>query len=555
MSNPIRILAPEVADAIAAGEVVERPASVVKELVENSIDAGARRIEVDIVGAGKGVIRVADDGGGIPPAELALAFRRHATSKVAAIGDLDAISSFGFRGEALASIAAVSDVECRSRGSFVRIRAGAEVDHGSSPVAAGTVVEVRDLFANTPARLAFLKTDSTETSAILASIRAYALLHPDIRFTATVDGRHTLRTPGDGERRRVVAAVHGPEVAESMADLAEEGVTGMVSEPRLSRGGREGIVLGVNGRPISSRSLQFALEDAYLGALERGRYPVAVVDLAVDPALVDVNVHPAKREVRFRDERDLFGRLQRAVRSALAGSRSFSMPLAPSGPAASAAAPAAVMGRPVVHEAVAALEPSASERSPAVIGPFRALGQALGGYLVAESPAGVVLIDQHAAHERVLYNRLLARLHGATAGSQALLLPIVVDVDPRLQAAAADGAAVLTGAGFEIEDFGPSSIRVLAAPLETPAARIEEALLDLLRTLAGVRGDDRVERAAASVACHSAVRFGDPMDLVEQRGLLEELERAPNAVTCPHGRPTQLVIAEPDLRRHFRRNY
>ena len=550
------MLAPEVADAIAAGEVVERPAAVVKELVENALDAGAGRVAVDVVAAGKSVIRVADDGAGIASDELELAFLRHATSKVGGLPDLEAIATFGFRGEALASIAAVSEVECRSNGAMVRLRAGTLVDRGAAPPVPGTVVEVRDLFANTPARLAFLKTDATETSAITAMVRAYALLHPAVRFSVTVDGRNALRTPGDGDRRSAATAVHGAEVAEAMVELTEEGIAGLVSEPRLSRGGREGIVLAVNGRPVSSRSLQFALEDAYLGALERGRYPVAVLDLAVDPRDVDVNVHPAKREVRFREERELFGRVQRSVRAAITGSRAFSMPvLAQREVEAAFVASTSAVHTVTAHDAAAPVAPPLAARDPRTLGPFRALGQVMGGYLVAESPAGVVLIDQHAAHERVLYNRVLARMRGASAGSQPLLIPIVVDVDPVLAAAVADGADVLAGSGFEVETFGPAGVRVLAAPLETPAARVEEALLDLLRTLAGTRGDGRLESAAASIACHSAVRFGDPMDLSEQRHLLEQLEGATNAVTCPHGRPTQLVLTEPELRRHFRRNY
>jgi len=542
----IRRLPPEVADAIAAGEVVERPASVVKELVENALDAGAGRVSVEVRGAGRGLVRVADDGAGIPAEELALAFLRHATSKVERLEDLGAIATLGFRGEALASIAAVAEVHCRSRGASIRLRAGEVLERGSAPPTAGTVIEVRDLFANTPARLKFLKSDATENAAATQVVRSYALLRPDVRFELVVDGRRALASAGDGDRRAAVASILGGQVADAMLPLTGEGLVGMVSEPRLSRGSREGVVLAVNSRPVSSHRLQHALEQAYLGRLERGRYPVAVLDLAVPPAEVDVNVHPAKREVRFRDEGALYGLVQRAVLAALGGARVFNLPLvvatAPAGP------------QMTLHEPSAVLAPAPPAPRPGVM-VLRPLGQVLDGYLVAEGVDGIVLVDQHAAHERILYNRFLARLRGAPAPSQALLLPQTVDLEPVLAAAAADHRDGLLAVGFEVEEFGPRTVRVLAAPVETPPERVEEALLDLLSALAGARPDDRLEQAAASIACHSAVRFGDPMQLTEQRRLLEELERAEDSITCPHGRPTRLELSAQELRRHFRRSY
>jgi DNA mismatch repair protein MutL len=545
----IRRLPPEVADAIAAGEVVERPASVVKELVENSLDAGAGRVSVEVRGAGRGLVRVADDGGGIPAEELALAFLRHATSKVQRLEDLGAIATLGFRGEALASVAAVAEVDCRSRGASIRLRAGEVLDSGSAPPTAGTVIEVRDLFANTPARLKFLKSDATENAAATQVVRSYALLRPDVRFELVVDGRRVLATAGDGDRRGAVASILGSQVAEAMLPLGGEGVAGMVSEPRLSRGSREAIVLAVNSRPVSSHRLQHALEQAYLGRLERGRYPVAVLDLAVPPAEVDVNVHPAKREVRFRDEGAMYGLVQRAVLVALGGARPFAIPLR------TVAAGAEPLRQMTLHEPAVALAAAPESIGPTQAPPLRPLGQAMDGYLVAEGPDGIVLVDQHAAHERVLYNRFLARLHGAPVPRQALLLPQSIDLEPALSAAAADHRDRLLAVGFEVEDFGPRTVRVLAAPVETAPERVEEALLDLLSALAGARPDDRLEQAAASIACHSAVRFGDPMELSEQRHLLEELERAEDSITCPHGRPTRLELSAQELRRHFRRNY
>ena len=554
MSESIRLLAPEVADAIAAGEVIERPASVVKELVENALDSDARRINIDVRGAGRTSIRVSDDGAGIPAGELAIAFVRHATSKVARLSDLNAIVSFGFRGEALASIAAVSDVECSSGGATIRIRAGEPVEQGSGPLLPGVTLEVRDLFANVPARLKFLKSDATEVAAIKDVVGALALLHPHVRFHLTIDARVAVSTTGDGDRRRAMAAIFGAPVAAEVLEMVGMPLaSGMVSQPRLSRGSRDGIVLAVNGRPISSRALVYALEECYQGRLERGRHPVAVIDIGIDPELVDVNVHPAKKEVRFRDEGTVFAALQRAVRAALDGSEPFRYrPVESMAPMTESR----VTPQLTIHEAAIALataEPAVVRDAETAV--LRPIGQAGPGYLVAEGPHGLVLVDQHAAHERVLYNRLLERLRSGRGMSQPLLIPQAVDVEPALMAAAADHRADLANLGLEFEEFGPRSLRITAVPVEMPAGRATAAVQETLAALAESRGDGALEKAAAALACHSAVRFGDVLDVAEQRRLLSDLESTEESVTCPHGRPTRLLVEWQELTRHFRRNY
>jgi len=384
----IRALPPEVADAIAAGEVVERPASVVKELLENSLDAGASRITIEIRGAGRNLIRIVDDGGGIPPAELGLAFTRHATSKVRALEDLDAISSLGFRGEALASIAAVSDVECASSGRRLRIRAGRVIEEGAAAPAPGTVIEVRDLFANTPARLKFMKTDATETSACVRIVQQYALIHPGHRFRVLVDGRTILNSPGDGDGKAASAAIHGPASARELVEAlhAEEGlvVSGLVSLPHLSRGNRDGIVLAVNGRPINSRALSYALEECYRGSLERGRFPLAILSIELDPAAVDVNVHPAKREVKFKEEGVVFAALQKAVRMALVGSRAPSLEVAPAVFASEGPRSSAVQMR--LHDGSPEIAQSSATATAQAAVLLRPIGQVMDGYLVAGRP-------------------------------------------------------------------------------------------------------------------------------------------------------------------------
>ena len=548
----IQMLPPEVADAIAAGEVIERPASVVKELVENALDAGARRISIDVRGAGKTSIRVNDDGAGIPADELALAFVRHTTSKLTKLADLSVIASFGFRGEALASIAAVADVECASAGRTLRIRAGEVGELGSGPLLPGMVIEVRDLFANVPARLKFLKSDATEVAAIKDVVSAFALLHPHVRFHLTVDNRAAVSTNGDGDRRRAIAAVFGAPVAGEMLEMIGMPlVTGMVSQPRLSRGSRDGMVLAVNGRPINARSLVYALEECYQGRLERGRHPLAVIDVGIDPELVDVNVHPAKKEVRFRDEGAVFAALQRAVRSALDGSDPFRYRPAESASDVAGAIPGPQL---TLHEAPAVVSTAETNGHDATA-LLRPIGQAGPGYLVAEGPFGLVLVDQHAAHERVVYNRLLERLRSGRGASQPLLIPQAVDVDPVLIAAAADHRDELANLGLEYEEFGPRSIRIIAVPVELPSGRATAAIQETLAALAENRGDGAIEKAAAALACHSAVKFGDMLDVAEQRRLLADLEAADESITCPHGRPTRLLVEWQELTRHFRRNY
>jgi len=335
---PIRVLEQNVAAKIAAGEVVERPASVVKELVENSLDAGASQVSVEARGGGVSLIRVTDNGSGIPPGEVETAFDRHATSKVSTVEDLDSIATLGFRGEALPSIAAVAVVEIatcvagESAGDFVSLRNGAVVEHRSEGHARGTTVTVRDLFRSVPARLKFLKSTTTENSHIARVVSEYALAFPEVRFALTIDGRSVLRTPGTGQLIESAIEVYGLQVARDLLDIkgsddtwqggnatAPPVVTGMVGSPGLSRANRDYLSFFVNRRSISSRSLAWAVEEAYQGMLMTGRHPVAIVNIAIPPGEVDVNIHPSKAEVKFRNERAVFTAVQRAVRPQHAG--------------------------------------------------------------------------------------------------------------------------------------------------------------------------------------------------------------------------------------------
>lgn len=606
----IRQLPPAVADAIAAGEVVERPASVVKELCENALDAGATRLEVLVDGGGTSRIRVVDDGGGIPADELRLAVARHATSKLASVGDLAAVRTLGFRGEALASIAAVAEVEISSRaaatgaGARLRVRGSEVLEEGATGMAPGTVVEVRDLFFSTPARLRFLRSPRTELAAAARVVSDLALTHPSVAVTCRVDGRVALRSPG-GSLRDALRAVLGAaatELVEVAGGTEPIAVAGAISEPRAHRGTRGQVVLVVNGRRVHNRALAVAIEEAYRGLLPGGRWPYGVVVIGVDPADVDVNVHPTKREVRFREEGAVFSAVQRACWEALRGARPYAAGL--DGAAAvegqvsvleaAGWAPGVVSlagprgptawnrgadrwrggsllrredlraGEPPPAEASAgALSPMAEETAGAglaALRPLRALGQASGAWMIAESPAGVVLVDPHAAHEKVLYAELLeswrrARRDGGPVASQLMLLPVLVDVDPAALARLEEEGERVERMGFDVAPFGPASVRCAAVPAACAGAEPERLVRDLLEALDPAAGPaaERDHRLAALLACHSAVRLGDVLPTAQQQTLLDRLVETDGGTTCPHGRPTVLVLADAALRRAFGR--
>ncbi|HEY6379478.1 MAG TPA: DNA mismatch repair endonuclease MutL [Candidatus Dormibacteraeota bacterium] len=591
----IRRLPAAVADAIAAGEVVERPASVVKELCENALDAGAGRLDVDIEGGGIAAIRVSDDGSGIAAGELRLAVDRHATSKIVAPADLAAVATLGFRGEALASIAAVADLEITScargagAGGRLRVRASEVVEERAAAPAQGTTVTVRDLFFATPARLRFLRSARSESAACVRVVSELALSHPAVAFSCRAEGRMALRSLG-GSLHDACRAVFGLSPAAELIAVGGDGdvaIGGLISQPRAHRGARGGVVLVVNGRRVHNRALLVAVEEAYRGLLPSARHPYGVVTVALDPAEVDVNVHPAKREVRFREEGRVFAALQRACWVALQGAAPYEATAAWVGaPPGRAPARAAWPARLRVGEpgptwalspgapSLATLAPGAAENGEAradhpadpgeglaALAPLRALGQVGSSWLVAESPRGVVLVDPHAAHEKVLYAELLdarrsvAGLPARPGRSQLLLLPVLVECDPGDAVRLDEHAELLERMGFALEPFGPATLRCGAVPAAVGGADPARLVGDLL---AGLRDDggqasDRDHRIAALVACHGAVRFGDTLAPAEQQRLLERLVGTPGGLTCPHGRPTVMLLEDAALRRAFAR--
>jgi len=583
----IRVLPDEVASRIAAGEVVERPVSVVRELLDNAIDAGATRITLEIEDGGIGLVRVVDDGRGIRPDEVEVAFERHATSKIARLDDLGHVRTLGFRGEALPSIAAAGDVELvtRARGEPVAvaltIAGGRVVRRQGRPAPEGTSMAVRDLFARVPARRKFLHSNAAESRAITVLATHYALAYPEIAFQVVAGGRRSFVTSGDGDLRHAFAAVYGAAMAEVMLELDyREGnfaVIGLAGPPSTHRGNRSAISIFVNGRWVQSRALSFAVVDAYQSQLPVGRSPVAAVHLALPDDEVDVNVHPAKAEVRFRDERAVARAIRHALLSALAGAPAAGWTIAappgevkqPSGvvtPGAAVLSPLAPLqssmplasgpgAPPPGPHFTGSSGPRASQRD--LLPLLRVVGQMDATYIVAEGPDGMYLLDQHAAHERVVYDRLLARGAAAPAvsGSQPLLEPVLLEMGPALSAVAEEHREALARLGLELDPFGEGAALVRAIPAGFGAAGIAAAVHRVLEELEGDRNlPPGLGRAVATVACHSSVRAGMALSLDEMRRLVEDLALTASPRTCPHGRPTVVHLGREAIERQFGRS-
>ncbi|MYC29128.1 MAG: DNA mismatch repair endonuclease MutL [Chloroflexi bacterium] len=585
----VRILPPELASQIAAGEVVERPVSVVKELLENSLDANASRISVEIKGGGVESIRIVDNGYGIPSNEVVLAFQRHATSKVESRNSLDAIATLGFRGEALPSIAAVSRMSMVTRFRDCESGFGADflwgglVKEGAQGCPPGTVVQVSDLFGNLPARRRFLKSATAETGRIHDLLARYALAYPEVAFQLRVGDRQSLSTPGNGISADAVLAVYGSEVSSNLLEITGEGpesaysVDGFIGNPGLNRANRTYMTFFVNRRWIQSRMLTFALEEAYHGLLPERRYPLAIVNISVPFEDVDVNSHPAKREVRFHQDGRVYSALQRAVRESLVASSPVRAMRAPGArsyqePPQSDTSPrfftSPFDSRSLVSGAAPAFGSESREGAPiqgsgpadAALTPRQALpslrvvGQVRLTYIVAESPDGMYLVDQHAAHERVLFDRIIRKGVNSGSQSQSLLAPVSVDLSPSQIATLTSNRDFLVEYGFKLEEFGGNSYLVRAVPSFLTRGNPAKSLVDILDMVAFEGAiDDQEQAVAASLACHAAIRAGQSMTETEMRALLEQLEVTDSPHTCPHGRPTVIHFSSYHMEREFGR--
>jgi DNA mismatch repair protein MutL len=577
----IRRLPEGTVNRIAAGEVIERPASVVKELAENALDAGARRIDVVVSDGGCSLIRVSDDGDGMTPGELDLAVERHATSKLAD-DDLIRITSLGFRGEALASIGSVSRLRLASRvpgadsAYEIRIEAGHKGEVRPAALASGTDIEVRDLFFAVPARLKFLKSPGAEAAEAAEVVRRLAMAHPGVGFSLNLDGRTVINlapAPGEqGWQARIGAVMRGDFVANAVEVAARREtveLTGFAGLPAYARAQGRDQALYVNGRPVRDRALAGAVRAAYGDLLMNGRYPAFVLFLTCAPEEVDVNVHPAKAEVRFRDAGLVRGLLVGAVREALAtaGQRTAT-------PLASAAArafrhepnglmpvPRAGFGEPAGafagFSAPIAVAPgdAAREALDCPLGAARA--QVHDNYILAQTRDGLVIIDAHAAHERLIYERLKKARDRDGIATQPLLVPEVVDVDvaaaERLQAHAQELAAT----GLVIDGFGAGAVVVREVPAALAGAAVAQLVKDVAEDLAELDSakslSDRLDRVLATIACHGAVRTGRRLVPEEMNALLREMETTPHSGQCNHGRPTFVELKLSDIERLFAR--
>lgn len=576
---PIHLLAPEVAAKIAAGEVIERPASVAKELLENAIDAGADDIRVEIAQGGRALVRISDNGCGIPVAEVELAFARHATSKLTSADDLYRVRTLGFRGEALASIASVSRLTLTTRavdepiGTQVRYEGGILLHSEPYGRTGGTTIQVENLFFNTPARLKFLRSDPTEAGHIARLVTSYALAFPAIRFSLEHNGRQVLRTLGTGQLHDCLIALYGLDVAEQMlalnATAPEIGVTldGYISSPALHRANRTDLILFVNSRWVQDSTLAFGICEGYRTLLPNGRYPMAIIKINLPPEEVDVNIHPTKREVRFRRGRELMGAVQRAVRAQL-------MALHPV-PAVSSSleaneqwqrrqallnagsyTPTLGLNTPPTGATNKGLLPQWQSAEPAAerLPMLRVVGQIAQTYIIAEGPGGMYLIDQHAAAERIRFEELRKQHQQSGVTAQDLLDPLPLEFSPQQAMLLEEHLSELTLFGLELIPFGGQTFLVKRVPTGLNSHEVRAALVEMLDTAQNQgQGFSWEEQALITLACHTAVRAGQALALEEMRELVRHLEGCQLPHSCPHGRPTMVHVSRAQLEKEFAR--
>ena len=588
MSQKIQILSPAVVSRIAAGEVVERPASVVKELVENAIDAGSRRIRVEVSGSGQKLIRVSDDGRGMSPEDAALSVQSHATSKIGSDTDLDAVETLGFRGEALSSIAAVSLLELSTReeegreGIVLQLEGGELT--GSSPAGrpAGTTVTVRNLFFNTPARRKFLRSDQTEFRRIVDVITHLSLAHREIGFQLIHGERKTLNLGPAGTLRERLTDLWPLEMVDDAIFFSHQAaptqIEGCIGTPQVSQGSRHRQIFILNGRPVTDRTLQHGLFQAYRAYFPKDRHPAAVVLINTSPGQVDVNVHPTKREVRFRDGRAMHDLLAFTVgkalsrltpRSDLGGQMAGQGPGVRTGSVAETAGSYRPGGREGTGQPAG---PGAEEQTSLFAGQpgGQAPGFPAGGrgredlislwqlhnlYIFSAIKSGVVIIDQHAAHERVLYEQAKKSFQETSASSQQLLFPQVVELTQAQLQVFDEHQDLLTGLGFAIRPFGGKTVLVEAEPVTMMMGRHSQVIRDILDDLANRQPAelDREERLARSFACQGAIKAGERLTQEEMNSLVNMLFATSSPYTCPHGRPTIIRMSMEELARKFGR--
>ena len=630
----IKLLDTDTINKIAAGEVIERPASVVKELVENAVDAGADRISVELENGGLSLIRVSDNGSGIEKGDIRNAFVKHATSKISSIDDLNEVGTLGFRGEALSSIAAVSEVQLLTKtgegltGYSYSITGGSEESFEETGVPEGTTVVVRELFFNTPVRKKFLRSEAAEGAAVLSLMEKLALSRPDISFKLTAGGKEKLYTTGNGKLKDVIYAIYGRDIVKNLIEINAENeevkIGGFIGKPAISRGNRSFENYAVNGRFISNDSLSMAIEDAYKGYIMLHNFPFTALLFEIDPALLDVNVHPAKRELRLTASDSVCTFVRETLRSAIEGAdivpdvvpgketekrgprdkydmdepektqlfvkdesvapfTTFAEPGTPTAeqttffaePTASSAEPveadktgSAVSVEAREPEATVISEPAACEQQEfqgvRKTNKFRLIGQLFATYWLIEAGDTFYMMDQHAAHEKILYERLLKTVGEKKSQTQYLTVPVVINVSPETGAyleGATEVFECFNSLGYELEDFGDNTVKITGIPAGLPVMDYKQMVTDVLDSLCektdiGISPGDTPQimiEKIASMSCKAAIKGNDRISETEALSLLEEMMEAENPYNCPHGRPTLVAMSKYEIEKKFKR--
>ena len=566
--SKIQILTPTVANQIAAGEVVERPAAVVKELLENSLDAGAKRVTVDFSRGGKAYVIIEDDGAGMTPSDALLSLERHATSKIRLASDLDRIATFGFRGEALPSIASVSRFTLQTRsteaasGTEIYINGGKVIHQRDHGMPIGTRIEVANLFHPVPARLKFLKSDETEAAHIVRLVRLYAVAHPEVGFLLKEDGREIFRSPGHVPLLERVRVIWGKQVAEevsvmSLFEVKGMRISGLLGKPGVSRGTRQDLVTVVNGRPVDSRTMAFATTESYHTLIPKGRYPLAFIFLEINPAWVDVNVHPAKREVRFRDEASVRGFIIQSLLSVLRSKGGDGLPAETIIPAApvltSAPAVSSVQNTPTALSAPVPVAVPSNSQSLKLGWKF--LSRLREERAVFETPTGLAILDIGAAHQRILYEDILKQFSEQTPLSQPLLIPLNLELEPLPAAVLKEKNDLLTAAGFSFEEYGRNFWRINALPIWLNPEDSLIFIRDLLAEMARREGDfgkpALAYDALARMAVIKARKKGDALSDHELLQLVHRLFQTSQPGVDPRGHKTYIEWTDADLSRRL----
>ena len=566
--SKIQILTPTVANQIAAGEVVERPAAVVKELLENSLDAAAKRVTVDFSRGGKAYVIIEDDGVGMSPVDALLSLERHATSKIRLASDLDRIATFGFRGEALPSIASVSRFTLQTRstdaasGTEIYINGGKVIHQRDHGMPVGTRIEVANLFHPVPARLKFLKSDETEAAHIIRLVRLYAVAHPEVGFLLKEDGREIFRSPGHVPLLERVRVIWGKQVAEEVSvmplfEVKGMSISGLLGKPGVSRGTRQDLVTVVNGRPVDSRTMSFAITESYHTLIPKGRYPLAFIFLEINPAWVDVNVHPAKREVRFRDEGNVRGFIIQSLLSVLRSKGGDGLPTETIIPTAPAPTTAPSVGSIPNH-------PTASSAPVPVAVPSNSQSLKLGWKFLSrlreeravfETPSGLAILDIGAAHQRILYEDILKQFSEQSPLSQPLLIPLNLELEPLPAAVLKERNDLLTAAGFSFEEYGRNFWRINALPVWLNPEDSLIFIRDLLAEMARREGDfgkpALAYDALARMAVIKARKKGDALSDQELLQLVHKLFQTSQPGVDPRGHKTYIEWTDADLSRRL----